>query len=254
MNRQIKTGLTEKYRAAKKRVILLDYDGTLVDYTPVPETTRLSEHLFDILSRLAGNQGTDVYIITGRGHHDIDKIMDHLPSDIIIIAEHGAMIKEKGKWISRVNETTLWKTEVISLLDRITSSCTGSFIEEKPYSLTWHYRNSETGSGIVHARELIAQLKRITDEFNLKILDGNKVVEILTKEVGKGVSVKRLFEQNSYDFILALGDDVTDEEMFEYFLHIPDAFTIKVGNGATFAKYKLPGISDVISLLKHLSS
>ena len=69
----------------------------------------------------------------------------------------------------------------------------------------------------------------------------------------KGIAVKKLFEQNNYDFILSIGDDATDEEMFEFFLHNPNAFTIKVGNGDTFAKYKLAGINDVVSLLKHLS-
>ena len=78
-------------------------------------------------------------------------------------------------------------------------------------------------------------------------------MEILTNEIGKGKAVKKLSEQNNYDFILSIGDDATDEEMFEFFLHNPNAFTIKVGNGNTQAKYKLSGIKDVVSLLKQLS-
>ena len=75
----------------------------------------------------------------------------------------------------------------------------------------------------------------------------------MTKEIGKGKAVKKLFEQNNYDFILSIGDDATDEEMFEFFLHNSNAFTIKVGNGDTFAKYKLTSINDVVLLLKQLS-
>ena len=83
--------------------------------------------------------------------------------------------------------------------------------------LAWHYRNAESRSGYIHSRELISILEKIIALHNLKILDGNKVVEIMTNEVGKGTAVKRLFEQNNYDFILSIGDDATDEEMFEYF-------------------------------------
>jgi trehalose 6-phosphate synthase/phosphatase len=79
-------------------------------------------------------------------------------------------------------------------------------------------------------------------------------VEIMTREGGKGRAVKKLFESANYDFTLSIGDDVTDEEMFEYFLHIPGAITIKVGKGSSFARHNLAGINDVISLLKHLSS
>ncbi len=78
-------------------------------------------------------------------------------------------------------------------------------------------------------------------------------MEILTEQVGKGKAVMKLLGQNIYDYILSIGDDATDEEMFEFFLHNTDAFTIKVGTGDTFAKYKLSSINDVELLLKHLS-
>jgi trehalose 6-phosphate synthase/phosphatase len=251
MDDNIKAELIEKYRTANSRIILLDYDGTLVNYTPIPDTARLPEHLFDILIKLVGPPQTKVFIITGRGYQDIDKILDHLP--INIIAEHGAMIRERGIWKNQINDNSLWKKAILPILNQITSKCPKSFVEEKSFSLTWHYRNAEFQSGFAHSRELISILERIIQSYNLKILDGNKVVEIMTKEVGKGKAVKKLFEQNSYDFILSIGDDATDEEMFEFFLHITTAFTIKVGNGDTFAKYKFASINDVVLLLKHLS-
>ena len=79
------------------------------------------------------------------------------------------------------------------------------------------------------------------------------VVEVMSEEIGKGKAVKKLLEFITYDFILSIGDDATDEEMFEFFLHNTNAFTIKVGNGDTSAKYKFTSINDVESLLKHLS-
>jgi trehalose 6-phosphate synthase/phosphatase len=251
MDNVVKAELIEKYRNATNKLVLLDYDGTLVNYTPVPDTAKLSEHLFDILIKLACNPRTQLFIITGRGYQDIDKLLDHLP--INIIAEHGAMIKEKGVWKNQLINNILWKKTIIPILNQITLACPESFVEEKHFSLAWHYRNAESQSGYAHSRKLISILENIVHSYNLKILDGNKVVEILTEEVGKGKAVKKLFEQNIYDFILSIGDDATDEEMFEFFLHNTNAFTIKVGNGDTFAKYKLTSINDVVLLLKHLS-
>ncbi len=247
----IKAELIDKYRNANNRLILLDYDGTLVDYTTIPDTAIVTDILFDILMKLIGTPQTEVFIITGRGHKEIDKIFENLP--INIIAEHGAMIKERGIWINQINNNGRGKKTIFPILNQITSECPNSFVEEKKFSLAWHYRNAESQTGFTHSRNLINTLEEIIHSFDLKILDGNKVVEIMTKEVGKGKAVKKLSDQNNYDFILSIGDDATDEEMFEHFLHITNAFTIKVGNGDTFAKYKFTSINDVIFLLNHLS-
>jgi len=251
MDNFIAAGLIEKYRNADSRLVLLDYDGTLVDYTPVPDTTRLTNPLFDILLKLIETPRTEVYIITGRGKHEIDKIFAHIP--ISIIAEHGVIIKERGIWKNQISNDGLWKETIFPILNQITSKCPDSFVEEKLFSLAWHYRNAESRSGYNCSRELIRLLEKTGHSDDLKILDGNKVVEVMTKEVGKGKAVKKLFEQNNFDFILAIGDDATDEEMFEYFLHKTRAYTIKVGNGDTFAKYKFESINDVVLLLKQIS-
>jgi len=246
-----KAKLIGKYRKAINRLILLDYDGTLVDYTSIPVRARLTNHLFDILKKLAYTPQTKLYIITGRSHKDIDEIFVNLPIDII--AEHGAMIRDKGIWKNQINNNSIWKEKILPVLNQITSKCPQSFVEEKPFSLAWHYRSTESQSGYIYSRELISILEKTIHSDKLKILDGNKVVEILSEEIGKGKAVKKIFEQFKNDFILSIGDDATDEEMFDYFSHIANAFTIKVGNGDTFARYKLDGINDVVSLLKLIS-
>jgi trehalose 6-phosphate synthase/phosphatase len=139
------------------------------------------------------------------------------------------------------------------VLKQITDACPKSYVEEKKFSLTWHYRNVDPDLGYSSSRELIHLLQEIIHSYNLKILDGNKVVEILTNDTGKGSAVKKLFEQHSYDFVLSIGDDATDEEMFEFFLNYSNAFTVKVGEGPTHARYRLKSINEVASLLKILS-
>jgi trehalose 6-phosphate synthase/phosphatase len=248
----IEKKIKEKYKSSKNRLVLLDYDGTLVNYTKIPDTAMLPGHISEMIVKLDDNPGTKIFIITGRTHMDIDKVIDNLP--VSVIAEHGAFLKESGVWKSQINEIYDWKKNIIPILNRITATCPGSFVEEKDYSLTWHYRNADDNPGYAHSRELIALLEKVIHTYNLKILDGNKVVEILSKDTGKGRAVKKLVEQNIFDFILSIGDDATDEEMFEFFLHQSNAFTVKVGEGATYAKYKLDNIDDVASLLNQLSA
>jgi|WetSurMetagenome_2_1015567.scaffolds.fasta_scaffold188949_2 trehalose 6-phosphate synthase/phosphatase len=243
--------LVENFKKARNKIILLDYDGTLVNYDLIPKNAKLSEQLNEILIKLIEKPQLKVIIISGRGYQDIDKLLVHLPIDIV--AEHGAMMKEKGVWTNQINNDDSWKKTIINMLNQITFTCPESYIEEKKFSLAWHYRNAEPQSGYAHSRELIRLLEKEVHSFNLKILDGNKVVEILTNENGKGEAVKKLTGQISYDFILSVGDDTTDEEMFEFFQHNANAYTIKVGNGDTYAKNKVSDINDVILLLKQLS-
>jgi trehalose 6-phosphate synthase/phosphatase len=245
------TELIIRYRDATNKLVLLDYDGTLVNYEVIPENARLPENLTDILKSLIEKPETKVFIISGRGHEDIDKLLDHLP--INIISEHGAMIKEDSGWKRMMAANDLWKNSIIPILSQAASDCPDSFVEEKKFSLAWHYRNADSREGYSYSRKLIRILEKLILSYNLKILDGNKVVEVLTNEIGKGKAVKKLIEKKNYDFILSIGDDTTDEEMFEYLLHFSNAFTVKVGNGDSFARYRLTGINDVESLLKKLS-
>lgn len=245
----MKIDLRIKYKNATNRLLLLDYDGTLTDYVPTPDRAVPSERLLNLLLKLSGNENTRVVIITGRGYLDIDKLIGFLPIDII--AEHGAMIKKNSEWKKYINDDGLWKNKILPLLNKCTSECTDSFIEEKYFSLAWHYRNTEFEKGYTQSRELIRILEK-ENYSDLRIIDGNKVVEIMPGQSGKGKATQSLLDRDNYDYILSIGDDKTDEDMFEVLLHNTNAVTIKVGDGNTFAKYKLDSVNDVITLLERL--
>lgn len=243
--------LTEKYKSAGNKLVLLDYDGTLVDFEPMPERAKPSAQLLKILKTLTNKPQTEVVIISGRRQYDIDTFLGDLP--INIIAEHGAMIKENGKWRNQVTDYGLWKQSVLPIIDRFTLTCPNSFVEEKQYSLSWHYRNTQTELGYEYSRELIRALRDSARSYNLRIIDGNKIVELVNNEIDKGKAVKKLLAQNKYDYILAIGDDQTDEDMFRELSKIDHAFTIKVGDGETFAKQKTGSVADVVLLLEQLA-
>jgi len=251
LDKALQTEIINQYKKADKKLVLLDYDGTLVTYRPKPEQALPSESLLDILKRLAEQRETDLIIISGRDHPDIDSLLGDLP--IKIIAGHGAIVKENGVWINQVSDDIMWKETIRPVLEHMSLKCPDSFIEDKHFSLAWHYRNTNHKSAYGYSRQLIKQLEKFSDRLGLKVLDGNKVVEIMRKEIGKGIAVGKLLKGESYDFILSIGDDVTDEEIFELFTDVSKAVTIKVGNSSTHAKYYFSSVEEVVLLLKLLS-
>jgi trehalose 6-phosphate synthase/phosphatase len=245
------TELIEKYRKTTNRLILLDYDGTLVNYSPEPGAALLPDNMFHLLTSLLDTPDNEVYIITGRSSYEIDRVLNNLP--INIIAEHGAMMRVNGVWKDSISDTYQWKKSIIPLLNHATLKCPRSFVEEKRFSLAWHYRNSDPESGQAISEELIETIGQTIPSAQLKILNGNKVIEILNVATGKGIAVKDLLKHKHFDFILSVGDDTTDEEMFEALMDIQNAFTIKIGTGTTHARYKFEDIFEVERLLTYLA-
>ncbi|MBK8881695.1 MAG: trehalose-phosphatase [Bacteroidales bacterium] len=251
IDNSLQTELVYKYRKAEKRIVLLDYDGTLVEYKPKPEQAIPSDALLLILKELAEEKDTEVIIITGRDHQEIEGLLGILPIDII--AGHGAMKRENGAWIKMASEDVKWKAAIRPILEEMSLKCSESFIEDKHFSMAWHYRNAGQNSGFAFSRELIRKVDNLLEPFDLKLLDGNKVIEIMHKGIGKGIAVKHLLAEKEFNFILSIGDDVTDEEIFALFLPDENAVTIKVGTGKSLARYSFISVSDVVLFLKHLS-
>jgi trehalose 6-phosphate synthase/phosphatase len=243
--------ISRKFRHAKNRLVLLDYDGTLVDHTSIPGNATLPQEMTEILLKLINQKGTGLFIITGRRYDDIDRFLNHIP--VNILADHGAVVKEGPDWKNHHKYDSSWKSPFLPVLESFTKKCPGSFTEDKMFSIAWHYRNADPVTGSACSRELLSTLKEIVTDNEFRVLDGNKVVEILAGSAGKGKAVSKLMEGNLYDFILSIGDDATDEEMFEYFADNAIAYTVKVGEGITCAKYKAENINSVASLLNQMT-
>jgi trehalose 6-phosphate synthase/phosphatase len=128
--------------------------------------------------------------------------------------------------------------------------CPGSFVEEKNLTLAWHYRNVERDLGFIRSRELLDSLYHLVRNANLQVIDGNKVIEVRVAGVDKGVAATKLLGSNNVDFMLVVGDDITDEDMF--LALALKAVTVKVGSGHTQAKFCLPSQQDVIHFLNRL--
>ncbi len=125
--------------------------------------------------------------------------------------------------------TDEWKPRIRPILDLFADRTAGSFVEEKDFSLAWHYRAIHPSLAATRVAELKEALAGITGDLGLAIMEGNKVVEIKLASVGKGHAAHRWMSREDVGFVLAIGDDRTDEDMFEMAPTI--AWTIKVGRG-----------------------
>jgi trehalose 6-phosphate synthase/phosphatase len=167
------------------------------------------------------------------------------------VAEHGASIRLRdGSWKHEKEIDQSWKPRIRPTLELFTQRSPGSLVEEKNHTLAWHYRNVHPELGFVRSRELLDNLHHLLRNTPLHIIDGNKVIEIRMSGVDKGTVAKKLLEEHEYDFILAVGDDKTDEDMFRALAD--KAVTIKIGAGNTAAQYSLSDYMEVIRLLNQL--
>jgi trehalose 6-phosphate synthase/phosphatase len=248
---QARDRMLQGFAAAPRRLLLLDYDGTLVTFDPRPECVAPDPQLLDLLRQLSADQRNTVAIISGRDPDTLDRWFGEI--GVSLIAEHGAWAKEPGcDWGKQAPNDNAWMDEIRRVLELFADRTPGSFVEEKDVSLAWHYRSVQPELARRRRQEITEALGSLTQDFGLSMLDGNKVIEVINAGIDKGRAAYRWMGRVDYEFILAVGDDVTDESVFE--LAPQHAWTIKVGSGATRAAFVVSGPPAVRSLLGAMAS
>ncbi|MFH0757555.1 MAG: bifunctional alpha,alpha-trehalose-phosphate synthase (UDP-forming)/trehalose-phosphatase [Bacteroidota bacterium] len=235
------------YAESNRRILFLDYDGTLSWFRKDPEDARPDEPLYDILKDLSKDSKNTVVIISGRDKETLERWFD--PEwNIHFIAEHGVWIREPGmEWQMMEQINNIWKESVLPLLEYYVDQTPMTFIENKNFSLVWHYRKADPDLGNQRAWELKDELRTLTSNLNLEIMDGDKVLEIKYSGINKGKAALHKLGNNPYDLILAVGDDWTDEYTFDAMP--PGAYTIKVGTKTTKASYYIESVDMVREML-----
>jgi trehalose 6-phosphate synthase/phosphatase len=241
--------LLERYRQAHHRLIILDYDGTLMSFHPDPQAVAPDDELMRLLSQLSSIVGNKLVINSGRDHQTLQTWLGSLGIDMA--GEHGVWIKRDGQWKINPGISNTWKTVIRPVLEHLVERTPGSFVEEKDYSLAWHYRRIDRDLGEKRVREIRDELLYITTNLDLQVLEGNKVVEVKHASVSKGKATLSWLNEQDWDFVLAIGDDQTDEDIFRV---LPDehAFTVKVGPEQSTAQYSLANVVEVRALLEEL--
>jgi trehalose 6-phosphate synthase/phosphatase len=231
--------LSAAVRAGQRIALFLDYDGTLREIERDPAAAIPTPELCQLFDLLRARDEIDVTIISGRTPNDLESFLgDYFFG---LIAEHGAAIRrpkhEEWEQLDR-NVSYAWMDELLKVLRVYEASTPGSFVEAKRTSLVWHYRRADPEFGAWKAKQLTEELAVLTASDPLQVRHGRKIVEITTTSVNKGAAILRILEERTYDLILVAGDDRTDESMFE--LDLRNLLTMKVGDGDTQARFRLP--------------
>lgn len=243
--------LRSRLGEAEELLALLDYDGTLVPFTATPELARPDPALIDLLGALASRPHTEVHVVSGRGRETLEQWLGALP--VVLHAEHGFWSRgtNGSGWTPIAELTGEWREPALAILRDFTARTPGSLIEAKAVALAWHYRMADQESGARRANELRLHLTQLLSNQPVEILAGHKVVEIRPYGVHKGRIVPPLSpEKLAVTTVLAMGDDRTDEDLFAAVP--PEAITIKVGPGATQARFRLDGVPAARALLHSL--
>ncbi len=250
IDQKVATTIVKDYKKKHSRLLFLDYDGTLTPFKSEPHLASPDNTVLHLLQNLGSAHHNRVVIISGRDRHTLEKWLGHLPVDII--AEHGIWLREQGKeWRMIQQLQNEWKKDIKPVLDLFVSRTPGSFIEEKDYSLVWHYRKVETGLADLRMRELTSHLTYMVANMDLQVLEGHKVVEIKNIEVNKGRATQKWLSKFPHDFTMAIGDDWTDEDIFKA---MPEtAYTIRVGSSRTAARYYFERCLEVRQLLQMMA-
>lgn len=246
-----KRNLIDNYRKAQRRLLLLDYDGTLKPFTSTPSEAFPDKDLIALLQKLNVDRNT-VCLISGRNSAWLEQWFGS--TNIYLVAEHGARFRLPGEnWTSKVSSSNNWKGPVKQIMQAYVSKCEHSFIEEKDFSMVWHYRKANPDQAKLYAAEMTIELNNFIQGHSLKVFSGKKIVEVKNSQIDKGSAIQHILRDGNYDFILAVGDDYTDEDMFKVLTGVRNSYTIKVGNEASYAAFNLYSPQMVISLLEIMS-
>ena len=242
----IRKEIIQNFKQAKRRNLLLDYDGTLVPFARHPQEAMPDNDLLKLLAALGNDAKNNLTIISGREAATLEKWFKDVP--VNLVAEHGAAIKRiEQPWSVEKDIDQSWKPVLRPTLEMFVKRSPRSFIEEKNHTLAWHYRNVEPDLGFTRSRELLDNLFHLIRNGQLQVIDGNKVIEIRVAGIDKGVAAKKIVDELNSDFVLVVGDDKTDEDMFR---SVADkALTIKVGPGHSVAQYSVTNQTEIIKLL-----
>ena len=245
-----RNNMISDYGKTRRRLFLLDYDGTLVGFTGRPEKAAPDTETITLLRSLSGDSKNHVVIISGRDKATLTKWLGNL--NVSLIAEHGAWTRQRGRdWQCAESLRSDWKDSIRPVLELYADRTPGSFVEEKDFSLVWHYRRADPELAYVRRQELRGALLNLTANLNVGVFEGSKILEIRNLGLNKGRAAELWLEKQKWDFIFTAGDDYTDEDMFSV---LPEkAYSIKVGLSISKARFNVDTVYEIGLLLKELA-
>ena len=228
--------------------VAFDFDGTLSEIVERPQDARPVDGAVEGLERLAASHGVTVSLISGRGMKELAELSGS-PRGVHLIGGHGAQFSDALPLESpaaHVDETL--RTRVLEELDTIAAADAGLEVEPKATGVALHYRRAPEDAGRVAERQARERVGRLD---GVVIKAGKCVIEFSLVDTNKGEAIDRLRVALGVGATLFAGDDVTDEEGFAALGQ--NDLSIKVGDGPTRARHRLPSPRHVVALMSAIA-
>ena len=278
--------VTAAYKLAKKRVIFIDFNGTLVMKEPTGKYLKREmlgisgskppEETVKALTELCADDSNVVFVVSGDTESNIENAIGSIPGLGLASGNGGRIsLPLKSGQSSRTWETidlgVDWDAVIkiaIPILSKYTARANGAFVKQTASSLGWSYYGCDPEWGEWLATYLLMELDVALHSFDIRVVKLKGVVEVVPRKLSKGNIVKKVLQNNSdAEFILCMGDDVSDEKMFTavfsalaesetlpQVLQPSHVFTVTVGRKASNASYCMENAEDVAELLIDMTS
>jgi len=248
--------VVKAYARSSIRAVLLDHDGTLVQQSSI--SSRPKEDVLSVLRSLTADPANHVYIISGRARAELADWFASVPN-IGLAAEHGFYVRSPGaaSWTVQDPETEFtWKDIVQPILQLYAESTDGSFIENKESAVVWHYGDADPDFGSWQAKELLDHLEGVLYNEPVEVVPGESIVEVKPQGVSKGRAAERILADcgAAPDFVLCIGNDRSDEDMFNCMPETGEGgfFACTVGQKPSKAPFYVNDPGEVVATLDKL--
>jgi trehalose 6-phosphate phosphatase len=216
--------------ALEECALLLDIDGTLLEFAPTPGDVRVPPTLHTTIKALLERTSGALALVSGRSIDDIDVIFS--PAEIPAVGGHGAEMRVvAGGAITLATIRPM--DEALKLrFAKISELNPGILLEDKGYSLALHFRMAPEAERAIY--DAVSVIRADLPEAPIEVLPGKAVCEIKPAGFSKASGVRELMTHAPFKgkIPVFLGDDVTDETVFAI---MPDlrGFAFSVGRRAT---------------------
>ncbi|KAL7606884.1 alpha,alpha-trehalose-phosphate synthase [UDP-forming] 6 [Lactuca sativa] len=261
--------IVSAYKRTTTRAILLDYDGTLMPQSSIDKSPSLKT--IEMLNTLCRDKNNMVFVVSAKSRNTLEEWFADCEK-LGLAAEHGCFLRSKRdeEWETCVQfEECGWKQNAEPVMMLYTETTDGSTIEDKETALVWSYEDADPDFGSCQAKELLDHLESVLANEPVTVKRGQSSVEVKPQGVSKGLVAKRMLTTMQErgmtpDFVVCIGDDRSDEDMFEVITSSvasgelisskAEVFACTVGNKPSKAKYYLDDTVEIARLMKGLAS
>ena len=233
------TSVISAYKSSSRRVIILDFNGTIVIKQAVDSFLKLDaigstldappQAVCQSLEKLCADPQNTVFVVSGDNNENVEKAIGHIPG-LGLAASNGSCFSPPLRhgdlartWLA-LDLSVDWdsvKQVAIPILSKFTARTNGSFIKLAHSSIGWSYYSCDPEFGSLQAKYLVVELERELAAFDVRFVNLKGIVEVIPRKLNKGLIVKKILrdvaargDNAGVDFILCMGDDISDEKMF----------------------------------------